>query len=174
MLTPDQFLRKGLLLVGYDRRHTLAPDQKIKNFGALVQIAARHVSHIFVSLKSVRPQDHNHKTRGETMPPKKKASSWKASEAKKILMKHFCSVEIPLDSADMAPQDAFQQWPEFAKFDSCYKNFATRLNAAQKKIHEKNSRASLDGLALAHDWQLFPKAATNYRDEPRWEGSAAE
>ena len=108
------------------------------------------------------------------MPRKKKASPWKASEAKKILMKDLRSGLIPLDSADMAPRDAFQQRPEFAEFDSCYENFARRLRAARKQIREKNSHASLDGVALAHDRQLFPKAATNYRGKPRWEGSEAE
>jgi hypothetical protein len=73
----------------------------------------------------------------------------------------------------MTPRDAYLHRPEFAEFDG-YANFPSRLRGARQQIASKNNRASSDSAALAHDRKIYPKAASNHRGEPRWEGSEAE
>jgi len=102
--------------------------------------------------------------------PKKK--NWQNSEAKKLLLQDLRSGLITLDTK-MTPMEVYCQRPEFAEFGG-YKNFPSRLRSARQQISSKNDRCVSDSDALAHDRRIYPKAATNYRGEPRWEGSEAE
>ena len=79
---------------------------------------------------------------------------------------------ISLDTT-MKPMEVYFQRPEFAEFGG-YENFPSRLRSARQQISRKNDRCDSDSVALAHDRRIYPKAATNYRGEPRWEGSEAE
>ena len=51
---------------------------------------------------------------------------------------------------------------------------AGHIRALRRQVAEDTSRAQDDARALAHDRKLFPTRATNYRGEPRWQGSKAE
>jgi len=90
-----------------------------------------------------------------------------------LLLQDLRSGRIPITS-EMEPRDVYLQRLEFAEFDGNYKNFPGRLRDARKQIICKNSRSALDSAALAHDREIYPKAAYNHRGEPRWEWSEAE
>ena len=90
-----------------------------------------------------------------------------------LLLQDLRSGRIPITS-EMEPWDVYLQRLEFAEFDGNYKNFPGHLRDARKQIICKNSRSALDSAALAHDCEIYPKAAYNHRGEPRWEWSEAE
>lgn len=104
--------------------------------------------------------------------PKKTETTWKDSEAKRLLVQDLMSGEIPLDPNEMEPAQVYLQRPEFANFG--YERFRDRLRDLRAQIRASKHHASSDSAALAHDRRIYPKKTNNHRGEPRWEGSEAE
>jgi hypothetical protein len=104
--------------------------------------------------------------------PKKMETTWKGSEAKRLLIQDLMSGEIPLDPKEMEPAQVYLQRPEFANFD--YERFCNRLRDLRAQIRASKHHASSDSAALTHDWCIYPKKPNKYCGEPRWEGSEAE
>eukprot|EP00978_Attheya_sp_CCMP212_P024733 scaffold78230_cov61-Attheya_sp.AAC.4 len=101
--------------------------------------------------------------------PRNKRFDWAKSNEKKQLIRDLRSGHMHLE---VAPRVAFENRPEFLNLG--YKNWYGQLRSAKEYITDKNNRATSDSAAYAHDRNIYPKAATTYRGEPRWQGSIAE
>lgn len=111
------------------------------------------------------------------MPPTKKtpSKSWQNSKEKALLMGDLRQGRIAVDGRGDA-RTILTSRPEFAEGtdDNQVKLFASRLRAARVRTKQLNASAAFDSEALRQDRLIFPVPAMTVRNEPRWEGSAAE
>jgi len=112
------------------------------------------------------------------MARKKDATTWRHSEAKKLLYADVISGVVPVDETQMNAQavcDCCSNHPDFLLSDfHDRKKFPARLNRLRDKIKGKNNRQDRDAAALANDRLLFPRPSSNYRGEPDWANSNAK
>jgi hypothetical protein len=72
----------------------------------------------------------------------------------------------------LTPQEYYNMRQEYN--DIPYKLWLTRYNSLKKSINDSKSKAVDFKLKVEHDRKIFPVPVTNYRNEPRWEGSSAK
>lgn len=108
--------------------------------------------------------------------PKEKASwRWEVSQAKEDLRSAIISgrAQVPEGRARPAQNDAIHNLTsELRKTDRS--RISSRAKHLQLQLKSDNKSSNEDAEDLANDRALFPKPTRNYRDEPRWPGSAAE
>jgi hypothetical protein len=102
-----------------------------------------------------------------------RATTWRYSEARRLLEQDLRSGVIPLHGGEMTVEECYTQRPEFSDF--AFESFARRLQALRKQCTAKNNRSVADTAAFAHDCALL---ARKQDDAPgvllRWDGSEAE
>ena len=94
---------------------------------------------------------------------------WENSWAKEILREAIKCGDITSDHT----YDEMHVWhPEVEKTDR--QKLPGRVRGLRQQVDQDKTAAQSDAIALAHDRKLFPIPDTNYRGEPRWQGSNAE
>jgi hypothetical protein len=72
----------------------------------------------------------------------------------------------------MTPREYYEMHPEFQSIT--YELWLTRYNSLKKIVNNLKLKAAKFKLKVEHDRKIFPAPATNYRNEPRWDGSSAQ
>ena len=101
-------------------------------------------------------------------------TTWRSSEARRLLEEDLRSGAIPLDWREMSVNEVYAQRPEFADFP--YAPFGRRLQAMRKQCGNKHSRSEADAVAMASDRQFVAqlRAGGGGALRPSWDGSEAE
>jgi hypothetical protein len=103
-----------------------------------------------------------------------RATTWRYSEARRLLEQDLRSGVIPLDGHAMSVEECYTQRPEFSDFE--FESFARRLHALRKQCAAKTNRSVADTAALAHDRVIAERqiAAGGIIRLLQWDGSEAE
>lgn len=100
---------------------------------------------------------------------KKKKWNWEHSWAKEIIREALIAGDL---TSENTYDEIFLWHPEIAQTDRS--RLPSCMRSLRKQIAKDNGKAQQDDADLSHDRALFAIPETNYRGEPRWQGSDTE
>lgn len=111
-------------------------------------------------------------SRPQKLANSKNNSTWRTSEAKKLLEQYLRDGTIPLSGREMGSQEVYRFHPSFAEYP--YESFPKRLAKLRSEARTKTRSANSEIDALNQDRAHFPVQAESANGILRWEGSDAE